>query len=72
MFKKSEKVEREIDQDVTLLADTLDEVLQSSRTRSQDAAEAIRSKAEDVLRNSRARLNDAPSAREIAGKAKAM
>ena len=70
MFKKSEKVEREIDQDVTLLADTLDEVLQSSRSRSQDAAEAIRSKAEDVLRNSRARLNEAPSAREIAGKAK--
>ena len=30
MFKKSEKVERDLDQDVTLLADTLDDVLRSS------------------------------------------
>ncbi|QCR35234.1 YqjD family protein [Nissabacter sp. SGAir0207] len=70
MFKRSEKIERNLDQDVSLLADTLDGVLQSSRNRGHETAEAIRSRAEDVLRNSRARLHEVPPARELAGKAK--
>lgn len=57
MFKKSEKVERDIDQDVTLLADTLDEVLQSSGAKTKDELEKIRGKAEGVLRDARARFS---------------
>ncbi|KAA8726325.1 MAG: YqjD family protein [Ewingella americana] len=57
MFKKSEKVERDINEDVTLLADTLDEVLQSSGAKSKDELEKIRGKAEGVLRDARARFN---------------
>jgi len=36
MFKKTDKVEKNINQDVTLLADTLDEVLQSAGDKSKD------------------------------------
>ncbi|MGC6389907.1 DUF883 family protein [Ewingella sp. S1.OA.A_B6] len=61
MFKKSEKVERDIDQDVTLLADTLDEVLQSSGAKTKDELEKIRGKAQGVLRDARARFNNSGS-----------
>lgn len=57
MFKKTDKAEQTIDQDVTLLADTLDEVLQSAGDKSKDELDKIRSKAEGVLRDARARFN---------------
>ncbi|GAB2938733.1 ElaB/YgaM/YqjD family protein [Hafnia psychrotolerans] len=66
MFKKSEKVERDIDQDVTLLADTLDEVLQSSGAKTKDELEKIRGKAEGVLRDARARFNNSGSIKQHA------
>jgi ElaB protein len=73
MFKKSEKVERDIDQDVTLLADTLDEVLQSSSSKSKDELEKIRNKAEGILRDARARFSGTHSltqhARDVANHA---
>ena len=57
MFKKTDKVEKNINQDVTLLADTLDEVLQSAGDKSKDELDKIRSKAQGVLRETRARFN---------------
>jgi len=57
MFKKTDKTEQTIDQDVTLLADTLDEVLQSAGDKSKDELDKIRSKAEGILRDARARFN---------------
>ncbi|MBU9833630.1 DUF883 family protein [Rahnella perminowiae] len=57
MFKKKDKIEKNIDQDVTLLADTLDEVLQSAGDKSRDELDKIRSKAQGVLRETRARFN---------------
>lgn len=55
--KKTDKVEKSIDQDVTLLADTLDEVLQSAGSKSKDELDKLRSKAQGVLRDTRARFN---------------
>ena len=55
--KKTDKVEKSIDQDVTLLADTLDEVLQSAGNKSKDELDKLRSKAQGVLRDTRARFN---------------
>ncbi|NMP25977.1 DUF883 family protein [Rahnella sp. SAP-1] len=57
MFKKTDKVERDIDQDVNLLADTLDEVLKSGGSKTKEELEKIRGKAEGVLRDTRARFN---------------
>lgn len=57
MFKKTDKVERDIDQDVNLLADTLDEVLKSGGSKTKEELEKIRGKAEGVLRDARARFN---------------
>ncbi|MDR3433140.1 MAG: DUF883 family protein [Rouxiella aceris] len=57
MFKKTDKVERDIDQDVNLLADTLDEVLKSGSSKTKEELEKIRGKAEGVLRDTRARFN---------------
>lgn len=57
MFKRSEKVERDIDQDVTLLADTLDEVLRESGDKTKEELKELHSKAKGVLRDARARFN---------------
>ncbi|AHG19150.1 membrane protein [Chania multitudinisentens RB-25] len=58
MFKKTEKTERDIDQDVTLLADTLDEVLRDSSSKTQEELGELHRKAKSVLRHARARFND--------------
>ncbi|CNF20870.1 putative inner membrane protein [Yersinia nurmii] len=73
MFKKSEKVERNIDQDVNLLADTLDDVLRSSGDKTKEELEKVRQNAEGVLRDARARFSGSTSltqhARDVAGNA---
>jgi ElaB protein len=57
MFKKTEKFERNADEDITLLADTLDEVLKSGNSKTKEELEKIRGKAEGVLRDARSRSN---------------
>lgn len=66
MLKKSEKVERDIDQDVTLLADTLDEVLRASGDKSKEELKELHNKAKGILRDARARFNDSPSLKQHA------
>lgn len=61
MFRKSEKTERDIDQDVTLLADTLDEVLRESGDKTKEELKELHSKAKGVLRDARARFNGSSS-----------
>ncbi|MDQ7097741.1 MULTISPECIES: YqjD family protein [unclassified Serratia (in: enterobacteria)] len=61
MFKKAERTERDIDQDVTLLADTLDEVLRESGDKTQEELKALHSKAKGVLRDARSRFNGSTS-----------
>ncbi|TQI81840.1 ElaB/YqjD/DUF883 family membrane-anchored ribosome-binding protein [Serratia fonticola] len=61
MFKKTDKVERDIDQDVTLLADTLDEVLRDSGSKTKEELSELHSKAKGVLRDARARFNGSSS-----------
>jgi len=56
MVKKTEKLENSLDQDVTLLADTLDEVLKSSGSKTKEELDKIRDKAEGVLRDARSRF----------------
>lgn len=51
MFKKAERTERDIDQDVTLLADTLDEVLRESGDKTKEELKELHSKAKGVLRD---------------------
>ncbi|WP_431225308.1 DUF883 family protein [Serratia sp. L9] len=73
MFKKTERIERDIDQDVTLLADTLDEVLRDSSSKTKEELSDLHSKAKGVLRDARARFNGTSSltqhARDVAGSA---
>ncbi|AEX50720.1 DUF883 family protein [Rahnella aquatilis] len=72
MFNRKDKIEKNVDQDVTLLADTLDEVLQSAGDKSRDELDKIRSKAQGVLRETRARFNSeklSQQAREAAATA---
>lgn len=73
MFKKSEKVERDLDQDVTLLADTLDDVLRSSGEKTKEELTKVRQNAEGVLRDARARFSGSTSlkqhTRDVAGNA---
>lgn len=57
MFNKSEKVERDLDQDVTLLADTLDDVLRSSGDKTKEELAKVHHNAEGVLRDARARFS---------------
>lgn len=57
MFKKAEKIEHDASQDITLLADTLDEVLRSGNSKTKEELEKIRGKAEGVLRDARARFS---------------
>lgn len=61
MFKKTDKVERDIDQDVTLLADTLDEVLRDSGSKTKEELSELHSKAKGILRDARARFNGSSS-----------
>ena len=61
MFKKAERTERDIDQDVTLLADTLDEVLRESGDKTKEELKELHSKAKGVLRDARARFNGSTS-----------
>lgn len=73
MFKKSEKVARDLDQDVTLLTDTLDDVLRSSGDKTKEELAKVRHNAEGVLRDARARFSGSTSlkqhARDVAGNA---
>ncbi len=73
MFKKTDKVERDIDQDVTLLADTLDEVLRDSGSKTKEELSELHNKAKGVLRDARARFNGSSSltqhARDVADNA---
>lgn len=57
MFKKTDKIERSADEDISLLADTLDEVLKSGNAKSKEEFEKIRGKAEGILRDARSRFN---------------
>lgn len=66
MFKKAEKVERDIDQDVALLADTLDEVLRDSASKTKEELSELHRKAKGVLRDARARFNDSSNLRQHA------
>ncbi|MFZ1874148.1 MAG: DUF883 family protein [Chania sp.] len=61
MFKQAEKVERDIDQDLALLADTLDEVLRDSASKTKEELSELHNKAKGVLRDARARFNDSSS-----------
>ncbi|EIC84363.1 DUF883 family protein [Serratia sp. M24T3] len=54
--KKTDKIERDADEDISLLADTLDEVLKSGNLKSKEEIEKIRGKAEGILRDARARF----------------
>ncbi|AJJ64864.1 DUF883 family protein [Yersinia aldovae] len=73
MFKKSEKIERDLNQDVTLLADTLDDVLRSSGEKTKEELTKVRQNAEGVLRDARARFSGSTNlkqhARDVAGNA---
>ncbi|KFK92309.1 MULTISPECIES: YqjD family protein [unclassified Serratia (in: enterobacteria)] len=74
MFKKAEKIERDIDQDLALLADTLDEVLRDSTSKTQEELSELHRKAKSVLHDARARFNDSSSnltqhARDVANHA---
>lgn len=66
MFKKSEKVERDLDQDVTLLADTLDDVLRSSGDKTKEELAKVYHNAEGVLRDARARFSGSASLKQHA------
>ncbi|CAM4016885.1 DUF883 family protein [Serratia silvae] len=73
MFNKTDKVERDIDQDVNLLADTLDEVLRDSSSKTKEELHELHSKAKGILRDARARFSGSSSltqhARDVAGNA---
>lgn len=47
----------DINQDVSLLADTLDDLLKSYGSKTQDEIDSARSKAESLLKETRAKLN---------------
>ncbi len=55
--KKIDKIERDANEDISLLADTLDEVLKSGGSKSKVEIDKIRGKAEGILREARARFN---------------
>lgn len=61
MFSKTEKAEQDIDQDVILLADTLDEVLLGSASETKEQLSELHSKARGVLLDARSRLNGSTS-----------
>ncbi|MGF6192795.1 DUF883 family protein [Serratia sp. 2723] len=73
MFNKTDKVERNIDQDVNLLADTLDEVLRDSSSKTKEELHELHNKAKGILRDARARFSDSSSltqhARDAVGNA---
>ncbi|AJJ09071.1 hypothetical protein CH64_1599 [Yersinia rohdei] len=73
MFKKSEKVARDLSQDVALLTETLDDVLRSSGEKSKEELAKVRQNAEGVLRDARARFLNSPHlkqhARDVANNA---
>ncbi|CNI19602.1 putative inner membrane protein [Yersinia aldovae] len=66
MFKKSEKIERDLNQDVTLLADTLDDVLRSSGEKTKEELTKVRQNAEGVLRDARARFSGSTNLKQHA------
>lgn len=57
MFTKAEKnaVQHDVKDDVSLLADTLDELLSTSEKTTKDQLDALRIKAKGVLKDARAR-----------------
>ncbi|XBS70668.1 DUF883 family protein [Acerihabitans sp. KWT182] len=59
MFTNTEKddIQRGIKDDVSLLADTLDELLSTSEKTTQEQLNALRAKAKGVLKDTRARVN---------------
>jgi ElaB/YqjD/DUF883 family membrane-anchored ribosome-binding protein len=59
MFTKTEKedIQRDFKDDVSLLADTLDELLSTSEKTTKEQLDALRSKAKSVLRDARARTS---------------
>lgn len=58
MFKRTPKNETvDINQDVSDLADTLDNLLKSYGSKTKDEVDAARSKAEVLLKETRAKLN---------------
>ncbi|OON38961.1 hypothetical protein BTJ39_16535 [Izhakiella australiensis] len=58
MFNRTNKNEDiDINQDVTALADSLDDLLKSYGSKTQDEMDAARSRAEKLLKQTRARLN---------------
>src|SRR5476649_652252 len=63
MFTKAEKddLQRDVKEDVSLLADTLDELLSTSERTSKEQLDALRSKAKDVLKDARSRAGGGPS-----------
>lgn len=54
---KNENQDVDINQDVTLLADTLDGLLKSYGSKSKDEVDEARSKAQALLKETRAKLN---------------
>ncbi len=63
MFTKSEKedLQRDVKDDVSLLADTLDELLKSSEKGTKDELDALRIKAKSVLKDARLRAKSGNS-----------
>ncbi len=58
MFNKTTKTEDiDINQDVSLLADTLDDLLKSYGSKTKDEIDSARVKAESLLKETRAKLN---------------
>jgi len=63
MFTKVEEnnLQREVKDDVALLADTLDELLSTSEKATKEQLDALRSKAKDVLKDARSRAGGGTS-----------
>ncbi|MEA9391417.1 DUF883 family protein [Acerihabitans sp. TG2] len=59
MFTKVEEnnLQREVKDDVSLLADTLDELLSASEKTTKEQLDVLRSKAKDVLKETRSRAS---------------
>ncbi|MDN6833591.1 MAG: hypothetical protein L0L75_07595, partial [Enterobacterales bacterium] len=57
MFRKTDKVERSIEEEVSLLADALEGVLQEGADKTEDEIASLRRSAQDTLREVKARIS---------------
>ena len=57
MYRKTDKVERTIEEEVSLLADALEGVLQEGADKTEDEIASLRRSAQDTLREVKARIS---------------